>query len=45
MTRSSLLRETDVIVYFIKERWLVSLTSFDQGKQRHLFINAVKFGR
>jgi len=32
MTRSSLLRENDAIVYLIKERWLVSVTSFDQWK-------------
>ena len=41
MTRSSLLRENEVIVYLIKERWLVNVTLFDQWKQRHLLINAV----
>jgi len=45
MTLSSLLRKNDVIVYLIKERWLVGVTSFDQWKQRHLLIYAVKFGR
>jgi len=45
MTRSSMLRENDVIVYLIKDRWLDSVTSFDQCKQRHLHMNAVKFGR
>jgi len=45
MTRTSLLRENYVIVYLIKERWLVSVTLFDQWKQRHLLINSVKFGR
>jgi len=32
--------ENDVIVYSIKERWFVSVTSFDQWKQRHLHINS-----
>jgi len=48
MTRTSLLRENDVIVYSIKERWLISVTSFNRWKQRHFLENAenaVKFGR
>jgi len=45
MTHTALTRENDVIVYLVKERWLVSVTSFDQWKQRHLLINAVEFGR
>ena len=38
------LRENDIIVYLIKERLLVSVMSFDQCKQRHLHINAIKIG-